>query len=154
MSKKILSTSLVLFGLLLCPMAEKCLADASAQLEQAESHRINGAYQQAEEMYKTITADNPDNPSYADPNLVVFSRDIMRPVYKHTKPDVDEDEPVQVKKNSSTDLTDIVYIDAGFEHSMAIDSNGNVWVWGRNQKGQLGLGENDTDDRYYAEQMP
>ncbi len=51
-----------------------------------------------------------------------------------------------------TDLTDIVYIDAGFEHSTAIDKDGNIWVWGRNQKGQLGLGHTNSP-RNYAEKM-
>jgi len=36
-------------------------------------------------------------------------------------------------------LTDIVYINAGFDYSLAIDVNGDIWVWGRNQTGQLGL---------------
>jgi len=64
--------------------------------------------------------------------------------------------PVRVKKIGPVKgyLTDIVYVDAGFEHSTAIDKNGNFWVWGYNEYGQLGLGEGDTDDRCYAEQMP
>ncbi len=59
--------------------------------------------------------------------------------------------PVRVKIDSTTDLTDIVYIDAGFEHSTAIDKDGNIWVWGRNQKGQLGLGEYSDPIIKYAE---
>jgi alpha-tubulin suppressor-like RCC1 family protein len=54
----------------------------------------------------------------------------------------------RVKKDADNDLDNIVYIDAGFLHSMAIDKYGNFWVWGRNQKGQLGLG--DEQLRYYA----
>jgi len=49
--------------------------------------------------------------------------------------------PLRVKTNSSTYLTDIVYIDAGFEHSLAIDKDGNIWVWGRNSHYELGLGD-------------
>jgi alpha-tubulin suppressor-like RCC1 family protein len=49
-------------------------------------------------------------------------------------------------------LTNIIYIDAGFDYSTAIDSFGNFWVWGYNNNGQLGLG--DTSDRLYATQMP
>jgi alpha-tubulin suppressor-like RCC1 family protein len=31
-------------------------------------------------------------------------------------------------------------ISAGDDHSLAIDQNGNVWTWGRNDSGQLGRG--------------
>jgi len=65
----------------------------------------------------------------------------------------DEDAPVQVLKDASTALSDIVYIDAGFYFSMALDKYGTVWVWGRNQYGQLGLGK-DQDDQEYAKPMP
>jgi parallel beta-helix repeat protein len=37
-----------------------------------------------------LPTDAPASPSYGDPNLVVFCRDIMRPVYRHTKPDPNE----------------------------------------------------------------
>ena len=63
----------------------------------------------------------------------------------------DSSTPVRVKVNSSTYLTDIIYIDTGFEHSLAIDSQGNIWVWGRNTQGQLGL--DDIDDRTYADML-
>ena len=64
MSKKILFTSLVLFGLLLCPIAEKCLADAASEFEQAETYKKQGYNLQAEEIYKTIVTDYPGT-SYA-----------------------------------------------------------------------------------------
>ncbi|QYR21929.1 hypothetical protein KZ483_02505 [Paenibacillus sp. sptzw28] len=38
-------------------------------------------------------------------------------------------------------LPSIIKISAGFRHSMALDSNGNVWVWGNNIAGQLGTGD-------------
>ena len=31
-------------------------------------------------------------------------------------------------------------VTAGRYHSMAIDTDGKLWVWGRNTEGQLGLG--------------
>lgn len=40
---------------------------------------------------------------------------------------------------------DIVSIDCGYYHNLAVDSNGEVWSWGYNNHGQLGLG--DTNDR-------
>jgi len=52
-------------------------------------------------------------------------------------------------------LDNIVYIDAGFEHSTAIDKYGNFWVWGSNEFGQLGLGEQYyPDDQPYAMKVP
>jgi alpha-tubulin suppressor-like RCC1 family protein len=38
-------------------------------------------------------------------------------------------------------LTDIVAIDAGYAHSLALQNNGNVWSWGSNTNGQLGNGK-------------
>ena len=37
-------------------------------------------------------------------------------------------------------LSNIVAIAAGIEHSLALDSSGNVWTWGLNSEGQLGIG--------------
>jgi len=49
---------------------------------------------------------------------------------------------IQVKAgdmNTPSDLLqDIVTIDAGWTHSLALDSNGMVWAWGDNYHGQLG----------------
>jgi hypothetical protein len=38
------------------------------------------------------------------------------------------------------DLTGVVAVAAGSLHSLALDSNGNVWAWGANGSGQLGDG--------------
>ena len=62
--------------------------------------------------------------------------------------------PVQVMKGVNDPLTDIVYIDAGFWHSTAIDEFGQIWVWGRNEKGQLGLGYVSFEPQVYAIEMP
>ena len=45
--------------------------------------------------------------------------------------------PMQVHFPSGTEL---VRIAAGIVHSMAVDSNGNIWVWGNDQLGALGTG--------------
>ena len=37
-----------------------------------------------------LPSDSPADPNYDDPNLVVFTRDIMHPVYRHTKPSINE----------------------------------------------------------------
>lgn len=44
----------------------------------------------------------------------------------------------------------IVGVAAGPYYSMAIDENGNVYVWGNNEYGQLGLGEDMLMENVYA----
>jgi alpha-tubulin suppressor-like RCC1 family protein len=46
--------------------------------------------------------------------------------------------PVEV--NTSTFINNIVDIDVGLAHSLALDENGNVYSWGYNSSGQLGDG--------------
>ena len=43
--------------------------------------------------------------------------------------------PIQV-----TGLSQVVSIGAGASHSLAIKSDGSVWVWGNNAEGELGDG--------------
>ncbi len=66
--------------------------------------------------------------------------------------------PVRVQKDADgSPLTEIVYIDAGFEHSLAIDKDGQIWVWGRNEHSELGLGEDEDYyhiNQAYARKMP
>ncbi|MBN1787426.1 MAG: right-handed parallel beta-helix repeat-containing protein [Sedimentisphaerales bacterium] len=47
--------------------------------------------------------------------------------------------PVKVQKLSGGDLSNIVAIDAGGKHSMAVDVSGNIWVWGWNGNYRMGL---------------
>lgn len=48
--------------------------------------------------------------------------------------------PIQVRDESGYDyLTNIKYIAAGNQVSMAIDKNGNLYTWGLNNYGQLGI---------------
>ncbi|MBF0450343.1 MAG: cadherin domain-containing protein [Candidatus Magnetomorum sp.] len=42
-------------------------------------------------------------------------------------------------------LTDIIGIDAGYAHSLALQNNGTVWAWGSNTQGQLGTGKSGAD---------
>ncbi len=42
--------------------------------------------------------------------------------------------PIQVTAN----ISNIVAISAGWNHTLALDSAGKVWAWGRNMEGQLG----------------
>ena len=58
---------------------------------------------------------------------------------------------VQVMTSSSTALSNIVAIAAGATHTMALDSSGNVWTWGNNSSGQLGIGS--TTQQTYAVQV-
>jgi alpha-tubulin suppressor-like RCC1 family protein len=48
--------------------------------------------------------------------------------------------PTYKDKNNKIILNDIVMVSAGFQHSLALQSNGIVWAWGSNEFGQLGDG--------------
>ncbi|HET7037421.1 MAG TPA: choice-of-anchor Q domain-containing protein [Thermomicrobiaceae bacterium] len=50
--------------------------------------------------------------------------------------------------------TNIVAIAAGGFFSMALDGSGNIWTWGANDVGQLGLGTSDTSAHSTPAQMP
>jgi alpha-tubulin suppressor-like RCC1 family protein len=53
--------------------------------------------------------------------------------------------PVQVKGEGGVGtLTGVVAVAGGFEHSLALKSNGEVWAWGLNDYGQLGDGTINT----------
>ncbi len=55
--------------------------------------------------------------------------------------------PIQVKGENGEDyLSDIVGFDAGWKHSLACDSSGNVWAWGTDSCGQLGNGSNGNSE--------
>jgi alpha-tubulin suppressor-like RCC1 family protein len=43
--------------------------------------------------------------------------------------------------------TKIVSVAAGADHNLAVDENGGVWVWGRNNYGQLGKGTRTATER-------
>lgn len=51
-------------------------------------------------------------------------------------------EPVEVVKNDTgAPLTGIVSVSAGSQHSCAVTETGEVWCWGSNFYGELGIGE-------------
>ena len=58
---------------------------------------------------------------------------------------------VEVLNSSGTPLSNIVAIAAGENHSLAVDSSGNLWAWGYNAEGQLGDGT--TTNHLEAEQI-
>jgi alpha-tubulin suppressor-like RCC1 family protein len=53
--------------------------------------------------------------------------------------------PVEVKSDVSDYFTDVAAVSAGYQFSLALKSDGTVWAWGDNSKGQLG--DNTTSDR-------
>ena len=48
--------------------------------------------------------------------------------------------------DNDLELTNIAAIDAGYEHSCAIESSGQLWCWGRNETGQLGTGSTSSGE--------
>jgi alpha-tubulin suppressor-like RCC1 family protein len=56
--------------------------------------------------------------------------------------------PAQV---ASTSITDIRAIDAGHKYTIALRSDGTIWTWGYNNKGQLG--NNTQTDSYTPQQV-
>mmetsp|Transcript_62014 Transcript_62014/g.134478 ORF Transcript_62014/g.134478 Transcript_62014/m.134478 type:complete len:435 (+) Transcript_62014:53-1357(+) len=50
--------------------------------------------------------------------------------------------------------TEIIKVGAGNNFSAALSRSGELWVWGRNDYGQLGLGEEAMGDMYSAERYP
>ena len=47
--------------------------------------------------------------------------------------------PVQVKSaDGNSYLTDIIFVSAGSNHTLALRKDGTVWAWGLNTYGQLG----------------
>lgn len=60
--------------------------------------------------------------------------------------------PPQYKFFTSED-TDWVSIDAGRWHGMALKSNGTLWTWGQDYRGQLGNVQAPVSDMYYQRQV-
>ena len=56
--------------------------------------------------------------------------------------------PVQVKINEDTYLTNVRKIAVGYAHIVALTTNGEVYSWGINGSGQLGIG--DRNNKLYA----
>ncbi|MDD3877499.1 MAG: PKD domain-containing protein, partial [Bacteroidales bacterium] len=64
----------------------------------------------------------------------------------------DSNVPVTVRITPGTNnLTDIIAVAAGANHTLALRSDGTVWSWGQNTNGQLG--DNSTTQRNFAVQV-
>lgn len=48
------------------------------------------------------------------------------------------------REDNDTELAGIIAISAGYEHSCAIDSDNELWCWGRNSSGQVGTGSTSS----------
>jgi alpha-tubulin suppressor-like RCC1 family protein len=64
--------------------------------------------------------------------------------------------PVRVKTNDAGHpyLSGITNIVAIGNHNLAVDTLGQLWVWGYNSYGQLGLEDDDATNRNYATKVP
>jgi alpha-tubulin suppressor-like RCC1 family protein len=67
------------------------------------------------------------------------------------KPINSSNAPVQLFARQVPGLTDIVQIAAGDDFSLALKSDGTVWAWGRNDRGQLGA---TSSDKCGPQQLP
>ncbi len=74
MSKQVLSTNLILFALVLSMTTGQCFADASALLQQADTYKQQGNYEQAKAAYKSIVTNYPatDHALQAQKSLVML----------------------------------------------------------------------------------
>ena len=45
-------------------------------------------------------------------------------------------------------------ISVGWEHTIALKSDGSIWTWGRNNRGQLGDGTGGSDDTNTNRNVP
>ena len=61
------------------------------------------------------------------------------------------DEPVEVTFPEGTIITQIA---AGENHNVALDSNGNVWTWGRNNNYQIGNTRANQYTPYKVSNLP
>ena len=60
-----------------------------------------------------------------------------------------------VAKATRVDTVASRFVSAGGFHSAVVDDEGVLWVWGRNEEGQLGLGEGTTTrDMHYPKMVP
>ena len=61
--------------------------------------------------------------------------------------------PVEVKAAAGTALADIVAVEAGGYHALAVKADGHVWAWGRNGNGQVGSGATTTAPVVYPAEV-
>ena len=52
----------------------------------------------------------------------------------------------QVRSGEALPIDNVIGLAAGYSHTLALESNGTVWAWGRNQHGQLGDGTTADSD--------
>ncbi len=56
------------------------------------------------------------------------------------RPQTNGARPQQIKINETEYLTNVIKISAGANHVLALTKNGEIYAWGKNDNGQLGIG--------------
>ncbi len=54
---------------------------------------------------------------------------------------------VLTEESGNNELVGVTAVSAGSTHSLALKSDGTVWAWGNNSKGELGIGNTDSKNR-------
>jgi len=109
------------------------------KITEAECEALKDKQREFREFYEVLLpANNPADPNYSDPNITVFARDIMRPVYQHTQPgpnEIDpnitgfsvwgEVEPVSFSIYSENGINDLTIENSNLTHSDGNTIDGN-----------------------------
>ena len=77
-------------------------------------------------------------------NVWAWGNNLMRQLGNGST--TDSSTPINISAPVASPINNVKITDitCGQYHNMAIDENGNVWAWGRNTSGQLGLGDTTT----------
>ena len=124
------------------------LGDGSASTESTVAVTVKSPYSSAADMYgsKAVSVGGNHACALMADGQVVCWGDNANGQLGDGGASTDQSTPVFVKKAGPTNLTSIVSISAGENHTCAVDNSGNAWCWGQNTNGQLGDGTQTQSD--------